>query len=1265
MSNTNKNSFSGNSNTPRKRKIIIVTGRHTKNNSLQFLSAPYNFVGLNEKVLEAYPSAEDLPDPGKIEKDLLTGEIIYRITAETPLVFEHGMHTLTASTVRGLVKSNLQILGFSSVYDDIADTRNRYRDFGDSYYKNLMTETSTSGRQINSKVYAGIIFRNSEGIFIKPGTAFGGIGFCRLNIERIQRSDPDWRKNFNVSFAGVKNVFDALSQGVSLSRTQMRSKNIREAFIKEVSWKSGRGQGVEGVGEKGVFNNKGWLVNPGYMYSSKSYYLIPCQTDATENDLIRLPREETNAYREYINQLSRKAGSNRRGDFYDLPDLNVEKPVFYILHDGKCEFGFTKQFPISWKYSVRKGIPVQHGEMKIDYSMALFGFNGARRENGHSQLSYGGRLAFMPPVKRKERTDVTADLLLLPPSTSSCRCYIHDDKGMGYNSETFMVNGIKQYWLQNEVLSSSTASPTVLTPVSGESEGTVYEGTVRFYNLRDDELGLLLWSIGLNKNCRQNIGAGKPYGYGRIALDILEVRRIQYSLCHFQTGPMPVPDQLMLDPDAYIQIYQERLNRFLNGQLARNKRLQDFFTMKDIKYLPDQSKIQYEELSRFRFREISFPKITDLVKNQVWLILPDSAMQEIFDISWEQFSVDPPSELENLYPEKEIFDAYRELAEGLELFGSNRNYYIRQDILLEYYSLSERVRGLLNRKEKRSSASHIPCRYEAIERNMNICISEIRSLMEKMELVRKQFEKEGLPVLRTEIVRSSRIDNNDCAEIVLKMEISESSSLIRVNSICFLTENNDRTVSSQKFFISGGEPCESLFRIPLSGKETEQSSYVQLNLQIEYQFIRDSKPVKTLYENQIEVSLLAGDFQELKNPYSSWLGNPVAEWDMFFGRDELMKEILQKIESCSRESLSGRNIVIHGQKRTGKSTVLYFLKQTLQACENYLVIDIGNVGSVLQIESDGKRAGRVRLRQFFRRMINLAEDAICENYESLYNQLEEEGVEFPSLRNVTDAEAMDVCEQFYRNLSARLMPDQRIVLLIDEFTYFYDMIVKEYMDQNFMQFWKAFIQNTKICAVLVGQDYMDDFRNRFANEFGASDFLRLTYLDTASTRKMICQPFAMHNGYDGFTENCVREITRLTAGSAYYVMHMCSGLVSYVNEKRTGKIITASILTEFLRDRWMNVDSARRIDRAFFEALYNDGMHPEWDDDNLVILHEIAVMDQGEGAVRDELINRIENTVAFVREKIQRLGSREVISEKQGRLHIRVGLFQKWLREIY
>ncbi|WP_322816632.1 AAA family ATPase [Chloroflexus sp.] len=70
---------------------------------------------------------------------------------------------------------------------------------------------------------------------------------------------------------------------------------------------------------------------------------------------------------------------------------------------------------------------------------------------------------------------------------------------------------------------------------------------------------------------------------------------------------------------------------------------------------------------------------------------------------------------------------------------------------------------------------------------------------------------------------------------------------------------------------------------------------------------------------------------------------------MFFGRDELIANIAKTLQSSYHQS---KCVIIYGQKRAGKSSILYHLKTRLQSNKDMLILDVGNIGSILDEQSN-------------------------------------------------------------------------------------------------------------------------------------------------------------------------------------------------------------------------------------------------------------------------------------------------------------------------
>ena len=84
------------------------------------------------------------------------------------------------------------------------------------------------------------------------------------------------------------------------------------------------------------------------------------------------------------------------------------------------------------------------------------------------------------------------------------------------------------------------------------------------------------------------------------------------------------------------------------------------------------------------------------------------------------------------------------------------------------------------------------------------------------------------------------------------------------------------------------------------------------------------------------------EFEPIDNIFARYANsNAVTEKEMFYGRDELINEIVNNLISSK-----SKNVVIYGQKRSGKSSVLYHLKQALNNTKKAFCIDF-SLGSLI------------------------------------------------------------------------------------------------------------------------------------------------------------------------------------------------------------------------------------------------------------------------------------------------------------------------------
>ena len=82
-------------------------------------------------------------------------------------------------------------------------------------------------------------------------------------------------------------------------------------------------------------------------------------------------------------------------------------------------------------------------------------------------------------------------------------------------------------------------------------------------------------------------------------------------------------------------------------------------------------------------------------------------------------------------------------------------------------------------------------------------------------------------------------------------------------------------------------------------------------------------------------------FEKMENPYAAWAGmGTVGDPTMFFGHTDLIQRIAHTIRESREQS---KCVLIYGQYRSGKSTILYHLGQLLQEDRKLFVLDLRNI----------------------------------------------------------------------------------------------------------------------------------------------------------------------------------------------------------------------------------------------------------------------------------------------------------------------------------
>ncbi|NJK93537.1 MAG: ATP-binding protein [Bacteroidales bacterium] len=235
------------------------------------------------------------------------------------------------------------------------------------------------------------------------------------------------------------------------------------------------------------------------------------------------------------------------------------------------------------------------------------------------------------------------------------------------------------------------------------------------------------------------------------------------------------------------------------------------------------------------------------------------------------------------------------------------------------------------------------------------------------------------------------------------------------------------------------------------------------------------------------------EFLKINNPFAATADSgPVTDPNMFFGRGIFIENIRDSILDSASKC-----IIIYGQKRSGKSSVLYHLKEMLINDNDAFCVSF-SLGEIVENLSS---------LTFYYKVLSEMEDALEDMKE---NGMEVPEFSAPSLTELKEAPSLvfnECLKKFNKDIRQyENWGHKKLILLLDEFTYIYTAIQKKVLSDDFMKTWKSFLEKGFFTSVLVGQDIMPKFTESFPNEFGVTEPKRLSYLDKEDAISLIEKP---------------------------------------------------------------------------------------------------------------------------------------------------------------
>jgi tetratricopeptide (TPR) repeat protein len=305
------------------------------------------------------------------------------------------------------------------------------------------------------------------------------------------------------------------------------------------------------------------------------------------------------------------------------------------------------------------------------------------------------------------------------------------------------------------------------------------------------------------------------------------------------------------------------------------------------------------------------------------------------------------------------------------------------------------------------------------------------------------------------------------------------------------------------------------------------------------------------------------------NPYIA--GAPVVEARMFFGREDTF--------SWMTRSLAGKYVdhilVIHGQRRVGKTSVLKHLSRYLP--EQYIPIFIdlqGRVSTTLD-----------RFLWWLAREITRA--------------LNEQDISMPLTDREAFAQDADYFENKFLAALEEKLGDKRLLLTFDEFDTLTTTAAQEGLALPFLAILKRLMEHDKLNFIFsIGSAgrKLENMQATYTAFFKQALYKKISFLNIEDAHDLITQPV---EGIIAYEDEAVDHIYKITSGHPYFIQLVCHELFSTCQKTDTWQVkktTVEEVLDAVVERGTVNLkfvwDEANNLEKWVLAslALFEDGM---------------------------------------------------------------------------
>ena len=263
------------------------------------------------------------------------------------------------------------------------------------------------------------------------------------------------------------------------------------------------------------------------------------------------------------------------------------------------------------------------------------------------------------------------------------------------------------------------------------------------------------------------------------------------------------------------------------------------------------------------------------------------------------------------------------------------------------------------------------------------------------------------------------------------------------------------------------------------------------------------------------------------NPYIA--GNPIKGTEMFFGREDVFAYVRDTLTGLHRD----HPIVLYGERRSGKTSVLYQMERHIDA--RYLCVFIDLHG--LALTSFG---------QF-----------LWETARLIRRTLREHGSDIGAdAREAFEANPQDSFNRFLLEVAPAL-GDRHLLLMFDEAVRLHEQVDAGRLDPTVFEYLRHLMQHYDWLNFIFSLgSSLEEMDKRSAFLFSVTFYKRISFLNDEAARALVTEPA---KGLYEVDDAAVDRVLDITSGHPYYTQLVCHCLFSRWQETQAATMRVSDV----------------------------------------------------------------------------------------------------------